>query len=366
MFFLQVVKIRLKLIFNKYNLLTICFFSLLFGLFISFYQENEKGLKVGFLSSSDYGDYIINNFEFYNKDLLVAKKYNDESKMKKDLVSGHIDSGYVLPYEFNNTSNVFKEYISDKSMLSEFNKVFLNTIYMQNLAGNFGQIVINNVDNIDKIETVKNINDYNDKYLEDAPFMTYEFVSKNNFYKNNEDNVIATDKMYLQLTGLLVLISTMIILSMDRESFSISLINKLGKKSNQFYFLLGNFIAYFIYVFINLTLLSLWIKEINFLYILFSSYLITLTSFFIYNIFNNKNYFIVFTVFYFLFSIILGEIFFNIDSIFVNIGWLRYFFVTYYLKNILNNTYLFYSFMILFLNLGVTYLVTSNLNWTND
>lgn len=347
-FYLNTLKIRLKLSINKFFIATILMYILFIIVILLGYHDPMASMSnIGFVyESNDFTDDLINQYNYYAKDFFMAQKYDSEEELKQAVQINDIDCGYVLPNDYKKGEKI--EYVySDKTISGIYNNLLLSSIYLQNKAGDLGYSELKKVTSFDKNEIKSEIDKINSEYLEYAPFMEYNYTGLNG------DNIILNNGIYSILCGVLGLFLTLfgLIFYLDtifEKQFNIYLRLKTYKTKLLYY--LGNLSAYFI-VLCLFGIVSISLIDYTFLKTFISlNQLITIVLFsfaiasLVYTLSYIKNSTVgsFLILVYFTSALIFGSVFFTFNS------FIKYIYPTFYYKQAIGGCGLFIFLIFIF------------------
>ncbi len=338
-FYLNVIKTRLKLTINKFFIMSILLYAMFVTVTIWNFGETDENLtKIGFLyEENNFTNNLINQFDYYGEDFFVSVKYETEEQLQNDVAKNKIDCGYILPDEYTNSKNSIKYISSNKTILGSYSNLLIGSIYLQSNAGNLGYKAVRNILDDDAKIIKQKINESNEQYLKNAPFLTY------NYEGVNGNEIVENNNIYTILYGIIGLFLTLFCLLFylnERFENNVKIYLALRNKSNRIKYYFGNLTAYyiilFIFSFVNVTIIKFiftnemislaeTVALILFCFMLSSAvYSLTLIK--------NHNVMSLFIVFYFLTACILGNVFFDINSIVPYTSFTKYLYTTYYFK----------------------------------
>ncbi len=338
-FYLNVLKTRLKLTINKFFIMAVFLYAIFIVVTIFNFGDDEQNVaKVGFVhEDNDFTKDLINQFNYYGKDFFISVEYESKEDLQKSVATNKIDCGYVLPNEYINRKNSIQYISSDKTILGEYSNLLISSIYLQNNADNLGYNAIRKILDEDSTTIKEKINEKNANYLEKAPFMSYTYEGVNG------KEIIQSNNIYIILYGITGLFLTLFcLLFYLNEAFenNIAIYLALQNKRNKIKYYLGNLTSYNIILFI-FSILSISIMKFIFMNevitfydalviqifcFMLSSLVFTLT------LIKNYNAMSLFIIFYFITACILGDVFIHIGVIIPMLSFTKYLYPTYYFK----------------------------------
>ncbi len=372
-FYKEVIKTRFKLSVNKFFIATIFLYLLIILVTILSYKEpySDK-VKIGFVYEDNiFTKNLMEQFKYYSEDFFIPIRYSSIDELEKDVKKNDIDCGYILPKEYSGKNNSIKYISSNKTITGTYSNLLISSIYLQNGAGTIGYSVSKN--NIDKeIDLLKEkIDEKNKKYLEDAPFMSY------NYRGIEGEKVISNNGIYIILYSILGLFITLLALIFSLgEIFdnNVAIYLNLKNSKNRLMYYIGNNTVYFlillIFSFINIILIEYFFTQssitLNQIFDLSLFNLMIVSGIFTFSLIKNSNISSLFIIFYFITSCIFGSVFIDIDLLFSFISPIKFIYPTYYFKAIIlennENIRILILFITLVLN-GVNYYIIKNLKF---
>lgn len=343
--YVRTVLIRSKLIFNKKTingiLLFLCFF--LVGIY-SYEKENKKIIKIGFIYNENKEvNKIIEEYEHYSQGFFKLIRYTTNIQLKKDVATNKIDCGY----EFLGDSTIedINLYKSNKTITSNINNIFLGSLLTRNESGAIGYKVIKkylDAENISVENIKKEIEMLNEKNLESIKLLDIEEIE----IKDGVTRVIEKENnkadIFYNLVGLFIFLFTLLFYENEIKEKNSLIYDKLENENKQTYYF-GNFTSYFIFLFLFGIVATLVIKKIftlesDFLNLLLGTIIFSsISSTLVYILTKiNKNHSSIIIVFYFITSLLLANVFFEVEKYIKILAIAKYFYPVFYFKLLIN------------------------------
>lgn len=332
-FYLYALKTRLKLSFNKFFLATILLYVVFVLITVLSYNEPNAGsTNIGFVyEENEFTTGLIGQFNYYGGEFFTTVKYENKEDLERDVAKNTIDCGYVLPTEFNSKKESIEYISSNKTITGTYSNLLLSSIYLQYDAGTMGYNAIKKISDEDVKIIKEKVTEANQNYLEDAPFMSY------NYEGLNGHEIVTNNTIYIILYGIIGLFLTLFgLLFYLEEVFEENSVIYLSLKNlkNRLFYYLGNLTAYFLILFV-FSFLNVFFIKYNFLgtfinlqeiLVLFLFSLLIASLVFTLGLIKNTNISSLFIIFYFVSACIFGNVFVEFNSI------VKFLYPTYYFK----------------------------------
>ncbi len=338
-FYFEALKTRLRLSFNKFFVASfILYLMFVVVTVVSYNEPTANAVKIGFVyEDTEFTNNLISQYEYYGDGFFLPVRYNSKEELETAVIKNDVDCGYILPNDYDKKSDSIELIRSGKTITSFYNNLLIGSIYLQYSAPDIGYSSIKNIVDEDKDVVKSMINNYNEKYLEDAPFMSF------NYYGTNGQEVIQSNGIYIILYGVIGLFLTLFgLIFYLQEIIENNSIIYLSLKNleNRMTYYFANLSAYFIMLF-SFGIINVFIIKMSFVgeainfkelitLVMFSFMVSTLV--FTLSLLKNINAGSLFIMFYFVTACIFGNVFIEIDKVLYLLSKVEYLYPTHYFK----------------------------------